>query len=342
MSVAVNASTVGMAASALATALLSDRIAQRRGVTASLALLAIPTILLAHAPNLETFAALRIMQGLCMATAFALTLANLGETTMSPGAAASAFAAYVTGNVASNLVGRMISSGLADLFGLHPTFYAFAALNLAGAALAFLVIRHSPGPSPDRSRDVMASLHALLRDGRLLAAFAIGFCILFAFIGVFTFINFVLSRPPFRISSMSLGLVYLVFSPSIVTTPIVGRVVEYVGARGFIIGSFALAGVGIPLLATSDLRLILVGLALVAVGTFAAQAATTGFVSRAAPDNRVAASGLYLASYFSGGLVGTAVLGRIFDGSGWVACLACIAAALVTAALLSLALRDRA
>ncbi len=278
-----------------------------------------------------------------MATAFALSLANLGEVSMSPGEAASALAAYVTGNVASNLVGRVMSSGLADLYGLHATFYAFAALNLGGAALALLLIRNVDRPVAGRAiaSGDMSSLPQLLRDRRLLAAFAIGFCILFAFIGVFTFVNFVLARPPFSIGPMSLGLVYLVFAPSIVTTPFVGRIVAGVGAPGFIIGSLVVAGIGTLLLAMADLRLVLAGLTLVAVGTFAAQAATTGFVSRAAPQNRVAASGLYLASYFSGGLVGTAVLGRVFDGSGWVACLASVAAALACASLLAPVLRDR-
>jgi hypothetical protein len=65
---------------------------------------------------------------------------------------------------------------------------------------------------------------------------------------------------------------------------------------------------------------------LVGVGTFTAQAATTAFVGRIALTNRGAASGLYLASYFSGGLVGTpcsakssiASAGRpAFSASAW-------------------------
>jgi len=41
--------------------------------------LAIPTSLFAFAPNLAAFTVLRIAQGFCMASAFALTLAYLGE-----------------------------------------------------------------------------------------------------------------------------------------------------------------------------------------------------------------------------------------------------------------------
>jgi predicted MFS family arabinose efflux permease len=74
---------------------------------------------------------------------------------------------------------------------------------------------------------------------------------------------------------------------------------------------------------------------LVAVGTFFAQALATGYVSRTAASNRGAASGIYLASYFLGGLAGTAVLGQLFDRLGWAACVGGIGAALGVAALLS-------
>jgi sugar phosphate permease len=42
-----------------------------------------------------------------------------------------------------------------------------------------------------------------------------------------------------------------------------------------------------------------------------------------------------LGSYFTGGLVGSAVLGWLFDGFGWTACVAGVAAALVLSLLLS-------
>jgi YNFM family putative membrane transporter len=44
-----------------------------------------------------------------------------------------------------------------------------------------------------------------LRNSSLRATFAIGFCILFAFIGIFTYVNFVLVRPPIAIGMMTVG-----------------------------------------------------------------------------------------------------------------------------------------
>ena len=78
---------------------------------------------------------------------------------------------------------------------------------------------------------------------------------------------------------------------------------------------------------------------LVGVGTFFAQATATGFVGRAATGDRGAASGIYLACYFLGGLVGTAILGQALDRLGWAACVAGIMASLAVAALLALRLK---
>src|SRR6266481_5045979 len=125
MGFAVNASTMGMAVAGLAVAFFSRRINRRRGILLSLALLSIPTALLAVAPDLMVFTALRIVQGVFMATAFTLTLAYLGEE-FSARDAAGVFAAYITGNVASNLFGRLMSAAVADHLGLAANFYVFA------------------------------------------------------------------------------------------------------------------------------------------------------------------------------------------------------------------------
>src|SRR3954449_12045525 len=125
MSFAVNATTMGMAIAGLGVAYFSRHIDRRRGILIALTLLALPTTLLAVAPNLTVFTMLRIAQGLCMASAFALTLAYLGDQGISMDAGG-AFAAYITGTVASNLIGRLVSAAVVDSFGLASNFYFFA------------------------------------------------------------------------------------------------------------------------------------------------------------------------------------------------------------------------
>ncbi|MFZ0838918.1 MAG: MFS transporter [Xanthobacteraceae bacterium] len=340
MGFAVNASTMGMAIGGLGIAFFSRQIDRRLGILIALVLLAIPTTLLATAPNLTTFTLLRIAQGLCMASAFTLTLAYLGEHT-NPADTASAFAAYITGNVASNLIGRLISAAVADHFGLASNFYFFAALNLSGAVLVYFTVDKTP-PMRCLGSSATSPLAAWVmhfQNPQLRASFGIAFCILFAFIGTFTYVNFVLVQSPLMIGAMTLGLVYFVFLPSIVTTPLAGRAVARLGTRPTMWGSLAVAALGLPLLLTSNLPAVLTGMVLVGVGTFFAQATATGFVGRAATSDRGSASGIYLACYFVGGLVGSALLGQLFDHIGWHATVAGIASSLILAAVLAIRLR---
>ena len=340
MGFAVNASTLGMAFSGLAVGYFSREIDRRKGILISLVLLAIPTALLAYAPDLTTFTILRVLQGLCMAAAFTLTLAYLGEH-YNAADSASAFAAYITGNVASNLIGRLISAAVADHFGLASNFYFFAVLNLLGALLVYFTIEKTPCMkcvTPAMGSHFEAWIMHLKKPG-LRASFAIGFCILFAFIGTFTFVNFVLVQPPLGVGAMTLGFVYFVFVPAMATTPLAGRAVRRFGTRPTFWAALGVAALGLPLLVLPSLPAVLLGMVLVGAGTFFAQACATGFVGRAATSDRGAASGLYLASYFFGGLIGSAVLGLIFDMFGWAACVAGIAVALVGAALLAIFLK---
>lgn len=341
MGVAVNASTIGMAAAGLVVALVSHRLPRRGGIWISLALLAIPTVLLAHAPDLATFTALRIAQGVFMSAAFTLTMAYLSE--QNTGAAtAGALAAYITGNVASNLVGRLVSSAVASAAGVAVNFYVFAALNLAGAALVWMTLSSAPAmaaPVGETRISPLARLAAHFRNRCLVASFGIGFCVLFAFLGVFTYVNFVLAAPPLGLSQMALGLVYFVFLPSMLTTPLAGGLAERFGPRPTFFASLGLAIAGLPLLLAGTVAPVIAGLTLVGVGTFFAQATATGFVGRAAKTDRAAASGIYLASYYLGGLAGAWTIGQLYDRAGWGPAVAVVGASLLAAAALAATLR---
>jgi len=225
MGFAVNASTIGMAAAGIAIALFGNRINRRKGIVISLALLSIPTALLATHPPLEAFTVLRILQGIFMASAFTLTMAYLAEQS-SADDIAGALAAYVTGNVASNLIGRLLSAAVADQFGLPANFLVLAGFNIAGAILVHRAFDTAPGmPDPASREDADMVMRAgmgkpsawlsHLANPALAAIFAIGFLILLAFIGTFTYVNFVLVRTPLSLKPMSLGFVYLVFLPAL-------------------------------------------------------------------------------------------------------------------------------
>jgi predicted MFS family arabinose efflux permease len=335
---AANASTLGMALAGLLAGALGRDLDRRRGIVVSLALLAGPTLMLAFAPSLAVFATLRILQGLCMATAFTLMLAYLAERCTRTGAA-TALAAYVTGVVASNLVGRLVAATLAGALGASGSFVVFAGLNLAGAALVGVSLSGGAPMRVARAAPFWAGWTRHIRNPALLRLYAIGFLILFGFIGIFSYVGFVLAGPPLALSMSALGLVFLVFSPAMLTTPLAGRAVDRYGPASALAASLGLAIAGLPLLLFQSLAPVLVGLALVGIGTFFAQAVATGMVGRAADTETSAASGLYLSFYYCGGMAGAALVGPLFDRFGWGSAVGMVALALGLATALGAAVR---
>lgn len=317
MGLAVNASTFGMALSGLVVAWFADRIDRKRGIWLSLALLSIPTFLLGVVDSVGVFMALRVVQGIFMAAAFTLTLTYLSEQ-CDVTAAGGAMAAYITGNVASNLFGRLLAVGAADQIGLSGSFWTFAALNLAGAALAYLLIGARDRTRPQRAPSPLQAWKRHLSHPSLRIAFVMGFAILFVFVGVFTYVNLYLTGQ-LGLAPSALGLVYLVFVPALFSTPYAAVAVSRFGPqRVFQAASLVVLG-GVGACFITALEPVLLGLALIGAGTFFMQAAATGFVGRTALEDRAAANGLYLTSYYVGGVSGAFILGLINSWGGWAA-----------------------
>ena len=335
--VAVNAATLGMAVSGITVAWFADRIDRKRGIWICLALLSIPTALLCLTENIWVFMSLRVVQGTLMAAAFTLTMTFLSEQ-CEVMAIGGALAAYITGNVASNLFGRLAAVTMAGATGLSGTFLFFAALNIAGAVFAYAMIGPRDVSPPKRGGSPLAAWRNHFAVPALRATFGIGFLILFIFVGVFTYVNLYLVKDV-GLAPMSLGLVYLIFAPAIITTPLAANQVKKYGPKFALLFSLATVLVGLALTVTGSLWVILLGLTIIGMAIFFAQAAATGYLSKSVTHDRAQANGLYLTSYYLGGLLGAVVLGQINLVYGWKGTAAAIAFATLCAIALARAIR---
>lgn len=332
--IAVNAATFGMAITGLLVAWFADRIDRKRGIWICLALLSVPTALLALTESIWVFLGLRILQGAFMAAAFTLTMTFLSERCHIM-ALGGVMAAYITGNVGANLFGRLLAVSANDLVGLSGTFVVFAGLNLFGAICAYVFIGPKDAIAPKRTGSSFQAWQSHWNDEPLRASFGIGFLILFVFVGLFTYVNLHIVEA-FDIPAVYLGFIYLVFLPALFTTPWAGPIVKRAGSKRVLLASLLMALVGVLLTLLASFALLLTALTLVGAATFFAQAAATGFVGQRAKQDQAAANGLYLSSYYTGGLVGAIVLGQLHSFGGWPGVVGGLALALAVAMILAL------
>jgi MFS transporter, YNFM family, putative membrane transport protein len=340
----ITAPTVAVALFAPLVGRLADRAGLRRVIVSSATVLAATTLLAATSHSLTQLILWRFAQGIITPGIFASTVAYIHEV-WPPDRAGRATAAYVSGTVIGGFTGRAVAGLVASDLGWHGSFVALAGLNaLAALALWWRLPAEPRHPSrlvQPRARRPGSVAH-LLANRRLVAAFGVGFCVLFTQVAIFTYVTFYLAAPPFRLGTVALSWLFVVYLVGAVVTPFAGALVDRYGHRVGIGSALAIAGAGALLTLAPSLAAIVTGLALAATGVFVAQATTSSFIGAVTTRDRALAVGLYSALYYAGGSAGAALPALVWSRGGWPACIALVSAVQVIGLLIALTQWSRA
>jgi MFS transporter, YNFM family, putative membrane transport protein len=337
----VSAATLGVALSAPILGALAEQMSRKRVIVSCTLALAVPTLLAATAPGLHALVFWRLLQGLILPGIFAITITYIGEE-WNHHAVPIVMSLYVSGTAFGGFLGRMIAGVAAERLNWRWSFVLLGGLTLLGA---LLIVRWLPEEKRKIPRgpetSVAAKLGAMLkhfRNPRLVATFAVGFGMLFALVGTFTYITFYLADAPFHLSTEALSYLFAIYLIGLIVTPIGGYLVTRIGMRAgiaFAIGA-CLAG-ALLTLSHSLSVVVLAGLGLVCTGVFIAQATANSFLRIAAPaGGRASAAGLYICCYYIGGTVGGVVPAYVWSLGKWPACVALIVCELAITLVIAL------
>lgn len=329
----VSAATLGVAISAPLLGALTEQMNRKRVIVASTIALAVPTLLAASSPGLHTLDIWRFLQGLISPGIFAITITYIGEE-WERHALPVVMSIYVSGTALGGFVGRVTAGVAAERLNWRWSFLILGLLTLAGAAMIarwlpqeqrVILPEHRVGPA-----EHLRAMMRHFRNPRLVATFVMGFGMLFALVGTFTYITFYLAAAPFHLSTEALSYLFAIYLVGLLVTPAGGFLVRRIGLRaGIAIAiSSCLAG-ALVTLSHSLWIVILLGLGLVCTGVFLGQATANSFLRVAAPaGGRASAAGLYICCYYIGGTAGGLVPAYLWSVGKWPACVALIACVL--------------
>jgi predicted MFS family arabinose efflux permease len=332
----VTVSTIAVAITAPFTGIVADRFGRKNVIVPAAFLLAIPTILAGLSGSLGQLLFWRFWQGVFTPGIFAVTIAYITEE-WDRGAGA-AMSAYVGGTVLGGFSGRMVAALAAAEFSWRWAFIALGVLNLLGGVAIWAWLPQDRKIETHRRR--ASTAHAMLRhlrNPRLLATFAVGFCVLFTLLATFNYVNFYLAAPPFSLSTAALGFLFTVYLVGAFVTPLVGRLIDRIGHRLTLALAFGGGIAGICLTLLPSLPAVVLGLALCCTGSFIGHSSASSYIGTVAREARASAVGLYVMCYYAGGSSGSALSGHFWNRGGWPACVALVASAqiltIVTAAV---------
>lgn len=315
--------------------MLSDAFGRKAILCISMFALTVPTALIPVAHSLSMLIALRFLQGLAVPGIVVVLIAYLSEEFRNGGVIRMT-STYVGGTVMGGFCGRFITGHAGHLLGWRGAFVTLAVLNLLGALLVWWALPASRHFVPNRNfGGAMATLWSHLHNGRLMAACAVGFCVLFSLVGTFTYVNLHLSAPPFSLTAAGLANVFTVYLVGVVVTPLASRHIDRLGFMKSMLGALGVSACGLLLTLLPSLWLVVAGLAVCSTGVFLCQSATISAIARTVTEGRSLATGIYYLSYYCGGAAGTWVAGLAYEGWGWsgsaftIAMVQALAAALV-------------
>ncbi|NJC65724.1 MFS transporter [Planosporangium flavigriseum] len=317
----VSLTTFALAIGMLLVSPLSDAYGRVRFMRLSLAATAIVGLACAVAPTWSVLLGLRTLHGLALAGLPAVAMAYLREEVHRE-AHARAAGLYISGTALGGMLGRLVAGGLADLLGWRAAVGGVAVLAVVCAIAVFALLPASRGfvaapPSPAR----LAKLSArLLTDPVLLALYGIAAALMGAFVAVFNALGFRLAGAPYHLSAGVAGLVFLVYPLGSVASALSGRLAGRFGQRPVVPVGILVMAVGILLTLASPLPLVVLGLAVLTFGFFAAHGVASGWVAARAQvggGGTGQASALYLLAYYVGGSVFGAMAGGAWTSGGW-------------------------
>ena len=326
----------------------ADRVGLRRVIVGCAFLLSVATALAAASQTLAQLIACRLLQGVFTPGVFAGTVAYIHET-WPPSRTGRATATYMTGTIVGGFVGRALAGLIAADVNWHLSFAVLSLVHLAIAVVLWLRLppeparletqaRSAEGPGSRRfsGGPAVSAAMRLLRNSQLRATYAIGFCVLFTNVAMFTYVTFHLAAPPFGLSTAALGWLFVVYLIGAIVTPYGGRWIDKYGHRAGLASAMGIGAIGALLTLVPSLAAIAAGLALASTGVFVAQTTTSSYIGAVTTDDRALAVGLYSTFYYTGGSLGGAVPAIVWNVAGWPGCVALVVLVQSTGALVAL------
>lgn len=297
---------------------LSDRHGRLVFIRYSIILTVLPFLFIPLTDSFFIIVVLRFIQGFAIAGVPAAALAYISEEIehKSMGLATSL---YISCNALGGMIGRLVMGYVTERYSWETAFFALAILGLVIFLIVWLLLPNSRNFAANK-RTIKKDLQGFwfhLTNKDLLKLFGLGIILQISFTGIWSFIPFYLTEPPFSLSLKMISFIFLAYSVGIIGSPMVSALAGKIGidiVRTF--GVFLLV-IGILCTLSTSIFMIVVGLCITCLGFFSAHALTSATVSRTATYQKGSASSLYLVSYYIGVACGSTLLSPIWPLTRW-------------------------
>lgn len=335
-SFSVSLTTGLLALSILVVGANAQRLPRKPLMAISLFISAGLTLAAAAMPDWTHLLLLRALLGITLGGVPAVAMAYLAEE-VHPDSLGLAMGLYVGGTAFGGMAGRVITGLFADFYSWRVAMAAIGIVGLIAAGLFVMLLPKSVRFVPSTTatlRSVCNGLTGHLRHAALLGLFAIAFLLMGGFVTVYNYAGYRLQAPPYALGQATVGAIFTVYLVGIVASAWFGRLADRHGRIKMLTIGIALMLTGVLITLAHAVAWIVIGIAVLTFGFFAAHGVASGTVGKLARGNKAQAASLYLLAYYLGSSVLGSVGGSIFSYAGWPGVTAMVSTALICGLLI--------
>ena len=317
-SLAVSASTIGMATGLFLFAFKADTFKRERLMSLSLILSALLTITSAFMNHFVLLLLLNFLKGIALSGVSAVALAYLSDE-IEPGKIGLAISLYFSGNTIGGMTGRVAGSLLAGWGGWQQAVWA---IGITSLLLGFLFYWKIPASSQVSQNSIsikekLLQMKDLLSKRLFIGMYLIAALAMGVFVSVYNYISIQLESPRYGLPHQMIAMIFVMYLTGVAGSIIVGKLSDKHRPERLLRYSLILLGAGLSMLLIPRLWALIAGLGVLTFAFFSTHTIASRIVSVNASRSKSSATSIYWLSYYAGSSIIGSLTGIILTRFGW-------------------------
>lgn len=317
-SLAVSASTIGMATGLFLFAFKADTFKRERLMSLSLILSALLTITSAFMSHFVLLLLLNFLKGIALSGVSAVALAYLSDE-IEPGKIGLAISLYLSGNTIGGMTGRVAGSLLAGWGGWQQAVWA---IGITSLLLGFLFYWKIPASSQVSQNSIsikekLQQMKDLLSKRLFIGMYLIAALAMGVFVSVYNYISIQLESPRYGLPHQMIAMIFVMYLTGVAGSIIVGKLSDKHRPERLLRYSLILLGAGLSMLLIPRLWALIAGLGILTFAFFSTHTIASRIVSVNASRAKSSATSIYWLSYYAGSSIIGSLTGIILTLFGW-------------------------
>ena len=317
-SLAVSASTIGMATGLFLFAFKADTFKRERLMSLSLILSALLTITSAFMSHFVLLLLLNFLKGIALSGVSAVALAYLSDE-IEPGKIGLASSLYLSGNTIGGMAGPVAGSLLAGWGGWQLAVWVIGITSLLLGFLFYWKIPTSSQVSQNSIsiREKLQQMRDLLSKRLFIGMYLIAALAMGVFVSVYNYISIQLESPRYGLPHQMIAMIFVMYLTGVAGSIIVGKLSDKHRPERLLRYSLILLGAGLSMLLIPRLWALIAGLGILTFAFFSTHTIASRIVSVNASRSKSSATSIYWLSYYAGSSIIGSLTGIILTRFGW-------------------------